>query len=113
MLAKTARAAVDPKYSPVVEFIRSQGENPHRNGQINSGNPPTTDLGVETHTTSISASQRIECAPYVFSTDARAVSAFGTSEYRGRPFLIVNNEVRKKLAPYRRTRNGKRGLRAA
>ena len=61
----------------------------------------TIEIGLdgETHTTSISASQRVECAPYVFSTDPRAVSALCTSEYRGRPYLIVNNDVRKKLAP--------------
>jgi hypothetical protein len=113
MLSKIARANLKTKHSPVGVRAKSQCGIPHRNADSHSGRSPTTVLGAETRTTSISASQRIECAPYVFSTDARAVSAFGTSEYRGRPFLIVNNEVRKKLAPYRRTRNGKRGLRAA
>lgn len=102
------------KHSPVGDRAKSQGGIPHRNADSHSGISPTTGLGVETHTTSISASQRIECAPYVLSSDPRAVSAFGASEYRGRPFLIVNNDVRKKLTPSRRAGNGsRRGLRAA
>jgi hypothetical protein len=109
-----ARANSKMKHFPVGDRAKSQWESPHRKPKIHSGNPPTTGLGGEAHTTSISASQRTECAPYVFSTDPRAVSAFGTSEYRGRPFLIVNNDVRKKLAPSRRAGNGgRRGLRAA
>ena len=114
MLSKVARANSKMKHFPVGDRAKSQWDSPHRKPKIHSGILPTTGLGGETHTTSISASQRIECAPYVFSTDPRAVSAFGTSEYRGRPFLIVNNDVRKKSAPSRRAGNGsRRVLRAA
>jgi hypothetical protein len=113
MLSKVARANSKTKYSPMGDRAKSQWESPHRKADFNSGNSPTTGHGGETHTTSISASQRVECNPYAISTDPRALNAFGTAEYRGRPFLIVNNDVKNKLAPSRRTRNGKRGRRAA
>jgi hypothetical protein len=114
MLSKIARANFQTKHSPVGSRAKSQCGIPHRNADSHSGRSPTTVLGVETRTTSISASQGADCTPYVFSTDPRAVSGFGTSEYRGRPFLIVNNDVRKKSAPSRRAGNGsRRGLRAA
>jgi hypothetical protein len=103
MLAKTARAAVGPKYSPVVEFTKSQGGNPHRKRQINSGNPPTTDLGGETPTTSISASQRVQPALYVLSSDPQALNQFNAVRFRARPFLIVNNEKKST-----RTRRGRK-----
>jgi hypothetical protein len=113
MLSKVARANFKTKHSPVGVRAKSQCGIPHRNADSHSGRSPTTALGVETRTTSISASQGADCTPYAFSTDPRASNAFGTAEYRGRPFLVVNNEVKKILAPSRRTRNGKRGLRAA
>jgi hypothetical protein len=94
MLSKIARANFKTKHFPVGDRAKSRWD-PHRKPKIHSGILPTTGPSGETHTASISVSQRIECAPYVFSTDPRAVSAFGTSEYRGRPFLIVNNDVRK------------------
>jgi hypothetical protein len=121
MLSKIARANSKMKHSLVGDRAKSQWGCSHRKSRIHSGVFPTTMLGEETHTTSISASQRVECTPYAISTDPSALNAFGTAEYRGRPFLIVNNDARKKLAPSRRkklapsrrTRNGKRGLRAA
>jgi hypothetical protein len=113
MLSKIARANFKTKHFPVGVRAEPQCEFPHRKPKIHSGIPPTTGLGGKTHTTSISASQRVECNPYAISIDPSASNAFGTAEYRGRPFLIVNNDVRKKLAPSRRTRSDKRGLRAA
>jgi len=113
MLSKVARANAKRKHSPVGDCAKSQWESPHRKADFNSGNSPTTGHGEETHTTSISASQRGEYTPYAISTHPSASNAFSTAEYRARPFLIVDNEVRKKLAPARRTRNSKCGLRAA
>jgi hypothetical protein len=110
MLSKVARANAKRKHSPVGDCAKSQWESPHRKADFNSGN---SGHGEETHTTSISASQRGEYTPYAISTHPSASNAFSTAEYRARPFLIVDNEVRKKLAPARRTRNSKCGLRAA
>ena len=107
MLSKVARANAKRKHSPVGDCAKSQWESPHRKADFNSGN---SGHGEETHTTSISASQR---ALYVLSSDPQALNQFNSVRFRGRPFLIVNNDVSKKMAPSRRTRNSKRGLRAA
>jgi hypothetical protein len=112
MLGKIARANFKTKRSPVGVRAKTQCGIPHRSADSHSGRSPTTVLGGGIRTTSISASQGADIAPYAFSTDPRALNAFGTAEYRGRPFLIVNNDSQKKLAPSRRTRKGKRGLRA-
>jgi hypothetical protein len=110
MLSKIARANFKTKHSPVGVRAKSQCGIPHRKPKIHSGNSPTMGHGEETHTTSISASQR---ALYVLSSDPQALNQFNSVRFRGRPFLIVNNDVSKKMAPSRRTRNGKRGRRAA
>ena len=86
LLSKVARANSKMKHFPVGVCAKSQCGIPHRNADSHSGNPPTTVLGVETRTTSISASQGADCTPYAFSTDPRALNAFGTAEYRERPF---------------------------
>jgi hypothetical protein len=117
MLAKTARKAAEPKHSPVGEFTKSQRGNPHRKPQIHSGKTPTKAIVEKPPLPLYLGNQAYEgkgSRKYTLSSDPRAYEQFGTIEYRGRPFLIVNNDVRKKLALSRRAGNGgRRGLRAA
>jgi hypothetical protein len=78
MLSKVARANSKKKHSPVGVRAKSQWESPHRKADLHSGNSPTTGHGEETHTTSISASQQVECNSYAISIDPSPSNAFGT-----------------------------------
>jgi hypothetical protein len=116
MLSKVARAKSKMKHSPVGVRAKSQCGTPHRKPQIHSGKTPTKAIVGKPPLPLYLGNQAYEgkgSRKYTLSSDPRAYEQFGTIEYRGRPFLIVNNDVRKKSAPSRRIRNGKRGLRAA